>query len=176
MESVELGNRILGRHMEITRSSFYAGRGPCTSDLHGGMLYGIFKDLYQVDKNYGENFIRLVDSIPSIGASDFIDAYDDFARNDFNFEKKVARRNIAVIDGRTYKEKMQSATCNALGTLGIFSVNKTKEQAANVSNSIKEHFYRLTKRFYEENEGQVQAGMFGKFLSHIYHLYLSRTF
>ena len=88
MNSIELGDKILRDHMQVTRASFYAGRGPCRSDLHGGMLFGIFKDLDKVDSGYAENFIRLVESIPSIGATEFIVAYDNFAKHDFTFERK----------------------------------------------------------------------------------------
>lgn len=152
MESIELGDRILSRHMQVTRASFYAGRGPCTSDLNGKMLYYIFKDLHDVDRSYGENFIRLVDSIPSIGATEFINAYNEFARNDFVLDNGVVS-DEPVIEGRTDRERMQSAVCNGLGALGIFSVNDTPEQAAMVSNNIKDHFYSLTRRYYEDEFG-----------------------
>ena len=146
MNSIGLGYKILGRHMQVTSPSFYAGRGPCKGDLNGAMLYGIFVDLDAVSKEYGENFIRLVDSIPSIGATDFINAFNDFARNNFEFEN--LEESGPTIEGRTDKEKMQSAVCTALGSLGLFSVNRSPEAAKHVSDSIKKNFYDYVKGFY----------------------------
>ena len=153
MESYELGDRILSKHMQVTRASFYAGRGPCRSDLNARMLFGIFKDLYEESREYGENFIRLVDSIPSIGATEFIVAYNEFARNGFAFKGEEADSQYAI-EGRTDKEKMQEATCYALGALGIFSVNRSAEEAERVSDSIKEGFYNYTRKYYEDDFGK----------------------
>ena len=153
MESYDLGNEILEKHMQVTRPGFYAGRGPCTSDLDGVMLYRIFKDLHEVSPEFGENFIRLVDSIPSIGATEFIYAYRDFSRNGFLFEEKKETEEPGI-EGTNDKEKMQSAACFIGGALGIFSTNDTPEQAMAVSNSIKSYFYRLANKFYKGVYGE----------------------
>ena len=153
MESFVLGNQILEKHIGITRPSFYAGRGPCPSDLDSWKLLGIFIDLYEIDRNYGENFIRLVDSIPSIGATEFINAYNNFARNGFVFESGETIGDKFTIEGKTDIEQRQSAAINVLAASGIFSVNRPQAEAARVSRSIKDYFYELTRDYYLEKFG-----------------------
>ncbi len=149
MENIDVGEIILKRHIGETNPSFYAGRGPCPSDLDGIKLYGIFLELNRLDKEYGQEFIKLVDSIPSIGATEFIKAFNDFSENGFIFQNKVNEFDGIILEGKDNEEMMHNALVDIVAALGLFSTNRSEEEAKRKNYFIKEAFYERVRCFYE---------------------------
>lgn len=150
MDFVDLAEDLAYKYMESGRPSIFAGRGPCYSDLDGGILFNIFYELDKLNSKYGEDFIKLVDSIPSMGATEFLNAFYDFARHDFIFEENELENNQRVVEGITDRRKKQDGACQIGAGLGIFNTNKTEEEANKISSGIKRIFYHWVRKHYAE--------------------------
>lgn len=132
----ELANHILLTSGLTDRASYYSGRGVNYSDLSDRNLVAIFKKLMVIDINYALNFVEMVLSMKTIGATEFINSFKDLAENNFNYDALKVSDNNITLDG-VYGE--QSV---AVGLASIFSAinNKDEDYQIRQSDRIKRTF------------------------------------
>ena len=133
------------------RPEFYAGRGPCPSDMDGKKLYSIFRGLNDLNKEYGKALIRIVDKLEYLGATELLNALYDAADNNFVLKEEVKSVNDFPIKGHTDRERMQSAMISGLASLGIFDTcHNSEETRQNVTKCIRDGFYYELRKNYKD--------------------------
>ena len=97
-----VNKRDLASHILCTcglndRASYYSGRGVNHSDLNDGNLVAIFRKLLKLDENYAIEFVEMVKQIKTLGATEFINSFMNFAANGFKTENlQIDDSNISV--------------------------------------------------------------------------------
>lgn len=66
------------------RASYYSGRGVNYSDLGVNNLVAMFEKLLRLDVNYAFNFAKMVCLMKTLGATEFINTFFSFAKNEFS--------------------------------------------------------------------------------------------
>lgn len=84
-----LARKILLTSGLSDRASYYSGRGVNYGDLSDKNLVSIFEKLLKYDKSYAINFIELVVNMNSLGATEFINTFLNFAQNGFKYSSLV---------------------------------------------------------------------------------------
>lgn len=97
--SEQIARHILWATGVSDRASYYSGRGVNYSDLGPSNLIGIFSKLCKVDTDYALSFAKMVCLMKTLGATEFINNFLNFAKNGFStnglfFEKS----NISLDD------------------------------------------------------------------------------
>lgn len=116
-----VSNRELASHILLTsglnnRASFYSGRGVNTGDLNENHLIAIFKKLFKLDQTYATEFVEMVKKMKTLGATEFIDSFMDFASNGFKSGNLQDGGSNISLDG-LYDEAR-----DAVAFISIFSV------------------------------------------------------
>ena len=65
------------------RAEYYSGRGVNTGDLNAEHLAMIFNKLCVLDKEYALEFVKMVNDMKTLGATEFIESFYLFASNEF---------------------------------------------------------------------------------------------
>lgn len=84
----ELSSYILQSSGLSDRSSLYSGRGVNIGDLNSDKLLRMHAKLRRINPNYLVSFYDLIDSMPTLGATEFIESFQNFARRGFEFDEK----------------------------------------------------------------------------------------
>ena len=96
----------------IPRADFYSGRGVKECDLNADNLVSIFNKLCVLDKEYALEFVEMVNSMKTLGATEFIESFYNFAWNGFkHFAENVVDSNIS------FGNSNESRHAIALGTI-----------------------------------------------------------
>lgn len=99
INKITLANHILLTSGLNDRASFYSGRGVNYSDLSDKHLLEIFRKLIKIDLNYGVNFVNMIMDMKTLGATEFIETFKEFAKNNFNLENfYIKQSNISLED------------------------------------------------------------------------------
>lgn len=78
------------------RAEYYSGRGVKECDLNADNLEEIFNKLCVLDKDYALEFVEMVNSMKTLGATEFIESFYLFAMNNFkHFAGNVTDSNIS---------------------------------------------------------------------------------
>lgn len=83
-----VNNRDLASHILLTsglidRASFYSGRGVNYGDLNEENLIAIFGKLLKLDQSYAIEFVKMIKQMKTLGATEFINSFMNFAASDF---------------------------------------------------------------------------------------------
>ena len=140
------------------RASFYSGRGVVSSDLCEKNLIEIFKKLIKYDTKYGINFVNMVMDIETLGATEFINSFKNFAANNFKYEKRNIEKSNISLDG------VEGDARYAVGVISIFGAmnNSNKDFQIEESKYMKTRFIsainpilkKINPDFYEEINSQ----------------------
>lgn len=77
-------------------ASYYSGRGVKECDLNADNLVSIFNKLCVLDKEYALEFVEMVNSMKTLGATEFIESFYNFAWNGFkHFDENIVDSNIS---------------------------------------------------------------------------------
>lgn len=95
----DLASHILRTCGLNDRASYYSGRGVNYSDLSDGNLVAIFRKLLKLDKNYAIEFVEMVKQMKTLGATEFINSFMNFAVNDFKSENLKTEDSNVSLDG-----------------------------------------------------------------------------
>lgn len=80
----------------LPRASYYSGRGVKECDLNADNLVSIFSKLCVLDKEYALEFVEMVNSMKTLGATEFIESFYNFAMNNFkHFACNITDSNIS---------------------------------------------------------------------------------
>lgn len=94
----DFANHILSTSGLVAMPSFYSGRGVNTNDLNDKKLVSIFKKLLKYDVMYAYHFVEFVQQMKTLGATEFITSFRDFACNGFEVDSKFLSDNNYSID------------------------------------------------------------------------------
>lgn len=95
----DFANHILSTSGFVAMPSFYSGRGVNTNDLNDKKLVSIFKKLLKYDVTYACHFVEFVKQMKTLGATEFITSFQDFACNGFEVDPKFLSDNNYSVDG-----------------------------------------------------------------------------
>jgi len=98
------------------RASYYSGRGVNYGDLNENNLVAIFNKLLKIDVDYATNFVEMVSKMKTLGATEFINTFMNFAINDFKVDALNLEPNNVSLDG-VYGEAR-----GIIGSISIFSI------------------------------------------------------
>ena len=118
----ELARQILLTSGLNDRGSYYSGRGVNFGDLSDKNLVAIYKKLLKLDYNYATDFVRLVDDMRTLGATEFIETFLNYGYNGFNYQNKriLSDRNISL-DG------LEGESAYLVGTISFFESTRRDE-------------------------------------------------
>lgn len=95
----ELASQILLTSGLVDCASYYAGRGVNLGDLNEENLVAIFKKLWVIDRYYAVNFKKMVSEMKTLGATEFINSFNNLAINDFRYKGLEGYDNNFSLDG-----------------------------------------------------------------------------
>jgi len=122
------------------RASYYSGRGVNYGDLSYKNLVAIFEKLFKLDVNYGIEFVEMVRQMKTLGASEFIDSFRNFASNGFKMDtSKIENSNISF-DGCYGKTRDDLALVSIYTAM---SGGKDREYQIIASNEMKNSFIEI---------------------------------
>jgi len=79
------------------RASYYSGRGVMYCDLNEKNLVAIFEKLLKLDISYAVEFVEMVRKMETLGATEFINSFIDFANKGFKSNtSKTEGSNISL--------------------------------------------------------------------------------
>lgn len=81
------------------RASYYSGRGVNDGDLNENNLVSIFNKLLKLDIAYATNFVEMVHKMKTLGATEFITTFINFAINGFKTESLIIEDSNISFDG-----------------------------------------------------------------------------
>lgn len=140
----DLARRILLTSGLTDRASYYSGRGVNLSDLNENNLVAIFEKLLKYDTSYGVNFVELVQRQKTLGATEFINSFNDFATNDFKLDGlKIENSNISL-DG-VYDDARD--TVAFISIFSVFNRGDDEEYQIELSERIKKSFISKIRPF-----------------------------
>ena len=99
-----VNNRDLASHILLTsglndRASFYSGRGVNYGDLNEKNLIAIFGKLLKLDQSYATEFVEMVKQMKTLGATEFINSFMNFADSGFKSEHLKNEDSNISLDG-----------------------------------------------------------------------------
>ncbi len=95
----DLANHILLTSGLSDRASYYSGRGVNRGDLNEKNLTSIFKKLLKLDPNSAIEFAEMVKQMKTLGATEFINSFKNFAYNGFKVENINPEESNISVDG-----------------------------------------------------------------------------
>lgn len=157
----ELASHILRTCGLNDRASYYSGRGVNHSDLSEKNLIAIFKKLLKLDKNYAIEFVKMIKQMKTLGATEFINSFMNFATNDFKSNNlKIEDSNISL-DGLHDQARDNAAFASILSIMGrgndmYYQTTASEEMKSSFMSSIApilveidpEHVQRYNDTFY----------------------------
>ncbi len=137
-----VNSRDLASHILCTcglndRASYYSGRGVNYSDLSGNNLVAIFNKLLKLDKNYAIEFVEMVKQMKTLGATEFINSFMNFAANGFKTENLQLDDSNISVDG-LYDETRDTAAFVSI--LTAMSRGNDMNHQVYASNEMKNSF------------------------------------
>lgn len=105
MDNYDLGKKVLFECGLNPRASFYLGRGVNRADLNEDVLINMFVQLLKIDLDYASQFVEMVKQMDTLGATEFINSFLDFARNDFKTEGLTISTNNISFEGAYDQER-----------------------------------------------------------------------
>lgn len=94
-----LASNILLTSGLLDRASYYSGRGVNRGDLSERNLDAIFEKLLKFDKNYAIQFARMIKKMKTLGATEFIDTFMNFAYTGFNLDNLEIKDSNYSLNG-----------------------------------------------------------------------------
>lgn len=99
-----VNNRDLASHILLTsglndRASYYSGRGVNYRDLNEKNLIAIFGKLLKLDQSYATEFVEMVKQMKTLGATEFINSFMNFAASGFKSENLNNEDSNISLDG-----------------------------------------------------------------------------
>ena len=79
VNNLDIARNILQTSGLSARASFYSGRGVNYGDLNEEHLTAIFVKLLKLDQSYAIEFAKMVEQMETVGATEFISSFMDFA-------------------------------------------------------------------------------------------------
>lgn len=123
-----VNNEALASHILRTsglndRASYYSGRGVNYGDLSDKNLVAIFSKLLKLDIDYSTNFVEMVRQMKTLGATEFINSFMNFAANGFKAE------SLNIDDSNVSLDGVYDETRDAVAFVSFFSVmNRGNDQ------------------------------------------------
>ena len=160
----ELPKAILDKSNLSSRASYYSGYGVDTTLLGERHLFSIYKKFVKYYPDKTEEFAKLVDSIPKLTPTEFINNYFLFVENGFNSDFQNKEGNISV-DG------LHGQARDLVGAVSIFSLFN-KEQSdldryfeSRAEASIRKEFKEKIEQF-KNNQEQTKVKVLNKSIKH----------
>ncbi len=160
----ELPKAILDKSNLSSRASYYSGYGVDTTLLGERHLFSIYKKFVKYYPDKTEEFVKLVDSIPKLTPTEFINNYFLFVENGFNSDFQNKEGNISV-DG------LHGQARDLVGAVSIFSLFN-KEQSdldryfeSRAEASIRKEFKEKIEQF-KNNQEQTKVKVLNKSIKH----------
>lgn len=157
IDNSSLASRILLTTGLNDRASYYSGRGVIYGDLNEEHLVEIFNKLLKIDQNYAVEFVKMVMSMKTLGATEFITSFENFARNNFVLEPSpIDNKNISL-DG-VYGDARFSMASIALGLTRIrgndmdYQISVSEDMKESFISSIRDILNRINPDVYNEYE------------------------
>ena len=99
-----VNNQDLASHILLTsglndRASYYSGRGVNYGDLNEKNLIAIFGKLLKLDQSYATEFVEMVKQMKTLGATEFINSFMNFADSGFKLEHLKNEDSNISLDG-----------------------------------------------------------------------------
>lgn len=85
------------------RSEYYAGLGVRYCDLSDKNLTSIYKKLLKLNKEHAKEFFIMVNSMKTLGATEFIDSFIRFGENGFKTKDLTTSSNNIIADKATHQ-------------------------------------------------------------------------
>lgn len=99
VNSYDLATHILYVSGLNPRASYYSGRGVNIGDLNEKNLEKIFHELLKLDVAYAIEYVKMVMQMETLGATEFINTFFNFANNNFKAEDLKIDNNNVSLDG-----------------------------------------------------------------------------
>ncbi len=115
IDSRNLASQILLTSGLNDRASYYSGRGVNYSDLSEENLVEIFNKLLKLDVNYATNFVEMIRKMKTLGATEFINSFMNFAVNGFKSDNRNIENSNISLNGAYGKER------DVIAFISIFS-------------------------------------------------------
>ena len=145
--NLELAKKILITSGLGTNASSYSGRGVYHGDLNENKLAVIFQELLKTDVNYATEFVEMVSQMKTLGATEFINSFMNFASNGF------VTKNLKIEDSNFYIGDENGDKRDLTISLSIYSVldnNNSKETEIRDSEVMKILFYTKIRKDLEK--------------------------
>ena len=138
-----MNNRDIANHILLTsglsdRASYYSGRG--VGDLDAYNLAAIFNKLLTLDKKYAIEFVKMVNKMKTLGATEFIITFKNFANN--NFEAN----DLDIEESNNSLEGLYDRSRDVVAFLSVYMTMERGndiEYQISASDAIKELFLSL---------------------------------
>ncbi len=143
----ELAEKILNTSGILPRASYYSGRGVNRGDLNEKNLVEIFKKLLVLDIEYAKEYVKMVDQMKTLGASEFIDSFIAFGENNFSTENYETSNNNVSLNGVYGKARDNVAFISIFLTMQRGNDSHYQDY---MTKEIKENFLLTIKPFFEE--------------------------
>lgn len=152
-------NSDLASHILLTsglsdRASYYSGRGVNYGDLNEKNLVAIFEKLLKLDVCYAAEFAEMVCQMKTLGATEFINSFVNFAANGFKANTLIEESNISL-DGVYEKTR---DTVAFISIVSAMSRGNDMESQINDSEEMKHSFISTIRPVLEEVNLQIPGG------------------
>ncbi len=136
-------------------ASFYAGLGVRESDINTDKLMGIFCDLLMFSEHWATEFLEFVKDMETLGASEFITAFYEFALCGFNATDRRNYNNYSLRGSEARDKGLQNkAKSIAIMALGMSRIEDDKEYQKyqlHETERIKSNFFEVAREFIHDN-------------------------
>ena len=118
-----VNNRDLASHILLTsglndRAGYYSGRGVYYGDLNEKNLIAIFGKLLKLDQSYATEFVEMVKQMKTLGATEFINSFMNFAASGFKSEHLKNEDSNISLDGLHGQARDTAAFVSIISALG----------------------------------------------------------
>lgn len=134
VNKLEIAEEFLFSSGMSTRAEYYSGRGVLTCDLGPDHLESIYKKFEELYPKWAVEFYKMVISMPTLGATEFIDTLYRFARNGFTTKGLTNANNNVISDSATH-------TGMALGFIAALGNRQSEDDQIRLSNNMKYVFF-----------------------------------
>lgn len=148
---------MLRKSNVVTRSSYYSGYGVDYSLLGQRHLFSLYKKFVKYYPDKAEEFEKLVNYIPRLTATEFINNYNEFINNGLDSNFILKEGNISI-DG------VYDQTRDFVGIVSIFSllgepksvreIEVEKEFEKRTNDSIKKEFNEMVKEYKKSQDSK----------------------